>query len=348
MASSKDEFSMEDSVGTIILFQKGQAEVASCMRLITKLDESSSTTITHGYDTSDFDTASNLIMGKLVVHKQRMTLPSAKYVPLPLRHLKAIGWFNIRLPSDRFACSSCGIVFLPGGCIAVADKENKNIKLYKEDGDFLDAIDLSGKPCELCRVDNCTVAAIVSTGTINVFKVSNSKLSLTSSIKVDITAGTKCHGITCCNDAFVVGTSTSLFYVRQNGRKEHIHKIGSSCLHLASDQRSGNIFFSLEGNMPNWPAVSRLYSRTITNILPTGTLKEARGIDVDREKNVYVCGFVSNNVIQMSQDGSHVRELLTSSDGINKPRAISVWEDKVVITNQSPNQRNTVKLFRLV
>ncbi|CAC5397256.1 unnamed protein product [Mytilus coruscus] len=43
------------------------------------------------------------------------------------------------------------------------------------------------------------------------------------------------------------------------------------------------------------------------------------GIDVDNDGNVYVVGFISNNVVVISPDGQRHREILTASDGINSP-----------------------------
>ncbi|OWF38345.1 E3 ubiquitin-protein ligase TRIM56 [Mizuhopecten yessoensis] len=84
------------------------------------------------------------------------------------------------------------------------------------------------------------------------------------------------------------------------------------------------------------------------HVATVGVLKGAFGVDVDVEGNVYVCGRESNNVVQMSEEGAHVRELLTSSDGVDRPRAISVCGDRFVVTNESSQNRNYVQIFKLV
>ncbi|XP_071177863.1 uncharacterized protein [Mytilus edulis] len=48
-------------------------------------------------------------------------------------------------------------------------------------------------------------------------------------------------------------------------------------------------------------------------------LKDPRGIDVDMDGNVYVTGIGSNNVVVISPDGQRHRELLTASDGLDRP-----------------------------
>ncbi|XP_069105041.1 E3 ubiquitin-protein ligase TRIM33-like [Argopecten irradians] len=82
-------------------------------------------------------------------------------------------------------------------------------------------------------------------------------------------------------------------------------------------------------------------------ILNEGVVKNATGVTVDREGNVYICDQVSNNVVQLSADGSKVRKLLTSEDGINSPTAISMYGDKLVVTSLSPQQEKVIHVFRL-
>ena len=47
-----------------------------------------------------------------------------------------------------------------------------------------------------------------------------------------------------------------------------------------------------------------------------------RGISVDNDGNVYVVGHFSNNVVVISPDGQHHRQLLSSKDSLLKPRVL--------------------------
>ncbi|XP_021371803.1 uncharacterized protein LOC110462244 [Mizuhopecten yessoensis] len=349
LTSSEEATMTDNTVGTICLFQRGRAEVASCKGLIQELEKSSvSTTLRHEYDTQTFDTNTDLTMGKIVVDKQQRNLPTTTLsVPLSERQLRIMGKFNIKLPSDKSDSFSCGIVYLHGGFIVLGDWANKNIKQFTENGDFLCNISMDGTPVDLCQVDDNTVAVMLREHTICIVSVEDLKLTLTSTIKLPMTTK-RCYGITYRNNRFVVGTDTSLYSVsRKDGITSQLHTLKTMCLHLASDHHSGHVFASLHTKNPNESAVTRLSDGSSTDVMKPGILKHATGIDVDRENNVYVCGFDSHNVIQMSGDGTNVRELLTSSDGIQQPRAISVCADRVVITNGSLDQ-NTVHVFQLV
>ncbi|XP_069142202.1 uncharacterized protein [Argopecten irradians] len=311
LTSSQDTDLKEDTVGTISLFQRGQAEVESCKALIQELEKSSrSTSLRHEYnpDILTLDTKTSLTLGTILVHQQQRKLPNT--AALSERQLKMTRKINIKVPTDEKDCALYGVVLLSGGRIVVGDNANHKVKLFTENDDFLTVL-------SKIKIQNFTE---------------------------------NCLGVTYNNNTFVVGTLTSLYSVPQNGGEATmLHNIESRCLHLASDQKNGRVFASILTSDPDAVAVTRLSDRTHTDVLKVGVVKGTAGIDVDREGNVYVCGGSSHNVIQMSGDGTNVRELLTSSDGIELPRAISVWGDKVVITSSaSSEQRNFVHLFQFV
>ncbi|OWF54248.1 tripartite motif-containing protein 2-like isoform X3 [Mizuhopecten yessoensis] len=148
LTSSGDAALKDNTVGTICLFQRGQAEVESCKELIQELERSSrSTSIKHEYDPDilSVDTNTSLTLGKIVVHDQARALPSTvKRITVSMSECK---WkmkrrFSIKGPSDKEKCLAYGAVFLSGGRIVVADTQNKNLKLFTENGDFHSELEL--------------------------------------------------------------------------------------------------------------------------------------------------------------------------------------------------------------
>ncbi|XP_021345654.1 uncharacterized protein LOC110445392 [Mizuhopecten yessoensis] len=355
LKSSEDAALKDDTVGTICLFQRGQAEVESCKELIQELERSSSSTsIKHEYDPDILAVETNtcLTMGKIVVNQQPRRLPSTVYssmVPLSERHLKMTGKFTIKDASDKNDCKAFGVVFLPGGRIVVGDQGNRKMKLFTEKGDLKFELELTDASCDLCRIDDNTVTVILMTvKTICIVNVGDSTLTVSSKIQMP-KLDKNCLGVAYHNNHFTVGTAKSIYSVpATGGEPKKLLTIGSKCLHLASNQKTGHVFASICTSTPDEVAVTRLSDDTKADILKVGVMKGTTGIDVDREGNVYVCGASSQNVIQISGNGRNIRELLTSSDGIKRPRAIAVWEDRIVITNEVEDQRNFVHLFQLV
>ncbi|CAC5407914.1 unnamed protein product [Mytilus coruscus] len=64
-------------------------------------------------------------------------------------------------------------------------------------------------------------------------------------------------------------------------------------------------------------------------------LKAPLGISVDEDENVYVVGGVTNNVVVISPNGQHHRQLLTSDDGLKEPAVIHVdhSNNKMLVAN---------------
>ncbi|XP_033745677.1 uncharacterized protein LOC117331187 [Pecten maximus] len=331
LTSSTDTALKDDTVGTICLFQRGQAELESCKELIKELEGSSqSTRLSHEYDSKilALGTKKGINMGMIAIHQLQRKLPSTlNCTPFYERQLKKTKRLNIKVASDENNCCALGVLLMSGGRIVVGDYANKKVKLFTENGKFQCEVGLADEPCDMCRIDENTVAVtLINSQTICIVNVVDSTLTLASEIEIpDITG--KC---------LIVGTKTALYGVSQNGGEAtKLREIGSRCLHLASNQKNGHVFASIASSVFDQIAVTRLSDGTHTDVLKVGVVDGTTGIDVDREGNVYICGGNSGNVIQMSGDGTNVRELLTSSDGIKDPRAMSVLGDTLVVTSES-------------
>ncbi|XP_033745674.1 uncharacterized protein LOC117331185 [Pecten maximus] len=353
LTSSTDAALKDDTVGTICLFKRGQAELESCKELIKELEESSkSTRLSHEYDSKilTLGTKKGINMGMIAVHQLQRKLPSTlNCTPFYERQLKKTKRLNIKVASDENNCCALSVLLLSGGRIVVGDYANKKVKLFTENGKFQCEVGMADEPCDLCRIDENTVAVtLTNSQTICVVNVVDLTLTLASEIEIpDITG--KCLGITYSRNSFIVGTETTLYGVSKNGGEAtKLRAIESRCLHLASNQKNGHVFASIATSVFDQIAVTRLSDGTHTDVLKVGVVDATTGINVDREGNVYVCGRISGNVIQLSGDGTNVRELLTSSDGIENLRAISVWDYTLVITSESSDQQNFVNVLKLV
>ena len=66
-------------------------------------------------------------------------------------------------------------------------------------------------------------------------------------------------------------------------------------------------------------------------------LREPVGISVGNDGNVYVVGYSSSNVVIISPDGQHHRQLLSSKDGLINPRVLDYDRstNRLLVVNNS-------------
>ncbi|XP_021380208.1 tripartite motif-containing protein 45-like [Mizuhopecten yessoensis] len=342
LASSTTALQRNDHMDTIRLYQKGEAELEACKDLVKEMQMSLSTvSIKHEIDSD----VTSLYFGKIVVQKQRRHCPGVAALGKPLSQckVKEIRKVNIKCPSDQLDCISRGVVYFPDGRIVVGDINNKRIKLINDAGDVVDELKFDGYPWDLCMVDNTTVAAAIeSAGGIQVVTVTPSKLTLSSVLNKT----KKYYGITYRDDEFIVTTGSEVCSVKRDGTTKTLYRYTGYVYALSHDSKDGQLFIAHYTASTGSTVIGRLSTdNKYTDVLKVGVVKYACGVDVDMEGNVYVCGFISNNVVQMSGDGTNVRELLRAADGITQPLAISVCGDKLVVTYKSSQ---SIQVFQLV
>ncbi|XP_021347197.1 transcription intermediary factor 1-beta-like [Mizuhopecten yessoensis] len=103
LRSSNKAVEENDHIDTIVLYQRGKAEVESCMTLITEFSKSFTSVSIEHQIVSGHDIISDNGMGKIVVAKESRCIPCQRCditPPLSERRVKEIGRFNIKSPSD--------------------------------------------------------------------------------------------------------------------------------------------------------------------------------------------------------------------------------------------------------
>ncbi|XP_069133999.1 tripartite motif-containing protein 2-like [Argopecten irradians] len=344
MESTATARQQNDHMGTILLYQRGQTELDTWKDLVKEMRMTSSTvSLKHE---AEFD-GTSLNFGKIVVQKQQRQFTDVPGLTKPLSEceLKEVRKVNIKMKSDRFICDARGVVITPDGSIVVGDNNNQKLKLINTDGDVVDELKVDGRSYDLCLVDNTTVAAAVGNG-VHVVSVTSSKLTLSDVINID----KKCYGITYRNGEFIASTRDNEVYrVTKDGKTQMLHGGTNTIWTLSHDHRTGTLFIPYHYNNTGSTAVGSLSTDNLhKDVMKVGVGRYAYGVDVVGEGNVYVCGCGSHNVVQMSGDGTNVRELLTAADGINYPRAVSVYGDTLVVTNQSGSDSNSIRLFQYI
>ncbi|XP_021346883.1 transcription intermediary factor 1-beta-like [Mizuhopecten yessoensis] len=339
-----------DNTETIVLYQRGQAEVESCKVLVMEMNESFTSVNVKHQTEPELATFGDGAMGNIVIEKPPRRFPESHgYLASSMsrRRVREVQQFDIKTISDENDCDAVGVVYLPYNQVVVSDFSNKKLKLFTDKGQYLDEMTMRGTPWDMCYVNDNTVAVAVSSpGGVHVVKVENSKISLSSVICMPDDKGV--NGITHINGRFVVCTNTEeaeVYSVTPDGTADLLHQYKCRCYFLSHDPTNEDILVSCHTITKGEALLSRLSAdKRDTAVIQEGIVGAAAGVTVDKECNIYLCGYASKNVVQMSRDGMHVRKLLTSSDGINLPFAIAVCGDMFVLTAEKTNY---VRLFQL-
>ncbi|XP_069105362.1 transcription intermediary factor 1-beta-like [Argopecten irradians] len=349
MKSSVKAVEENNPMEAIMMYQRGQAEIESCQDLIKDMREPY-TSVCIQHQVPKPGTQGDHMLGKIVIEKQRRRFPidpGFHSLPLSKRQAKEIREFNVSTPADKSTNDICGIVYLPDNNIVVSDCGNKRLKLFTDEGQYLDQLTVPENPYDMCLVDNTTVAVAVWGKGVHVVKVGDKKLSLSSVINTK----KNIIGITHRDGRFVVSDECGGVYsITQDGATDLLYKYDDICWNLGHDTERGDILVSTHNNTDGQVAVSRLSpDKRRTDVMKVVVVRGSTGIDIDREGNIYVCGYLSHNVVQMSGDGIRVRELLTSTDGIQNPRTIAVNGEKCVVSkkNITADDRNYIRIFQL-
>ena len=223
----------------------------------------------------------------------------------------------VKTKSDKKTCSVDALVALANGNIVLADSGNAKIKLFSRSFDLLDEVSVPGNPIDMCVIENsiyfcCSdsrkifclttfgdgisshVKSYETNGQpIGISKIDNELVVLFSSAvydsndcgKVDIeirSGGELCETIPCC--------PYSSHFTNYVGRAKKIYS-------RPKFARSLDVILS-EYNRISLYIVSRntkeLYGREW--FYTPKNLQKARGLAIDSDNNVYVCGEDSNNV----------------------------------------------------
>jgi len=99
----------------------------------------------------------------------------------------------------------------------------------------------------------------------------------------------------------------------------------------------------------DWKA-NTIYCYTLTGqemwtFKDESVLRKPMGIALDKNRNVYVAGKETNNVVVLSPDGKNCREILTNSNGLDRPFSLRINIDRNELL--VCNERGQAFLFSL-
>jgi hypothetical protein len=227
---------------------------------------------------------------------------------------------------DKKGVFIAGCDILPDGKLLFIDQEGKRLLMFSNNGNYEKVIVLfSGTPFEVSYTGENIVAVTICDKHEVVFVN-----VITNRIKNKVDIGHECWGTDFNMNRLAIRviqspTSSRIVYLDRKGKlidQDYIPGENTTNISLRDD--SINCTDS---------ATNTIYSYTLTGqqilaFKDENVLREPRGIALDKNKNVYVAGSSTNNVVVLSPDGSNCREILTQSDGLDIPFSLRINIDR--------------------
>jgi hypothetical protein len=263
-----------------------------------------------------------------------------------------IGEFDIRLPSESQIQNIYGVCLLDNNEIVLAD--NSNLKLKRIDTEFqvLDTLELGATPYGICKTGHSEVALTLPWLHKIQFVSIGRKMVVNWAFKIDgICRGICCHGgylYICCsgsgsNDpghvtvSDMAGCLLRTFKTNKDGKS-----LFTSPQNLCFNEHDSYIQVAdTEKGVVTVDQNGRFVSATSGS-----KLRDAVDVCVGDGAKIFLCGFNSNNVIQVDRYGKVVHEILNKNDLTARPLSVSFLRKppRLLITSEGSS---VVKVFKL-
>lgn len=289
--------------------------------------------------------ADNVVQASPIKRRSELT-PGAT----ALRDRKAVlaGMFNVRLQEDSNVCSVKGAAFLQDGRIILADYDNQNVKLFDSKLYRGSQLRLSSGPWDVEVTGAKEVAVTLPFESKIQFISITDQMKATRAIKMDM----DCYGLVCRNQELIVVCNDYLI-----GPAVQVVSLTGRVKQTIDTDRSGRRILSDPYYLTVTPTGKLIYISdkdrivcmdrhgNVTSVYQESSLRNARGIDLDNEGNLYVCGYMSNNVHQITMHGIDFRCLINKEDVLD-PWAVRFNETNgtILVTCDSSD---SIKVFSL-
>ena len=227
---------------------------------------------------------------------------------------------------DKGNIRIAGCDILPDGKLVFAEREDKRLLMFSNNGNYeKDIVRFSGVPYEVSYTGENIVAVTIYDKREVVFV----------NVITNIITNTVYIGHQCCGTDFNLNrlairaiqdsTSSHIVYLDPTGKLiDRVNITGLNSTHISL--RDDTI------KCTDWKT-NTIYCYTLTGqqmwaFKDENVLRAPIGIALDKNRNVYVAGRETNNVVVLSPDGENCREIVSNSEGLNKPYSLRINIDR--------------------
>ncbi|XP_052075292.1 uncharacterized protein LOC127712726 isoform X2 [Mytilus californianus] len=228
-----------------------------------------------------------------------------------------------------------GCTFLPDGK-RVFSFHTGRVMFFKPDGSIDFNLNTIGPVWDVVYIGETSVA-VTSGGTTNskqisIIDVENRK------VKKTLNVNSANHGVT-FKDGKLIYCASKKGLKMISLSDESITNITTSKMSSQANvaTHGDKLFYTNEKN--HNVTCCDIHGNTLWTFSESSTLSYPFGISVDNDGNVYVAGAFSHNVVIISPNGQHHRQLLSKKDGLMFPIAVEYdrSHNKLLVTNEDSN-----------
>ena len=218
-----------------------------------------------------------------------------------------------------------GISFLNNGELIIADYNNWFLKKSDTTLTVKDSVKCSSCPWDIAVVDDQKV--LVSFPDAKVLQYFTVEPKLQPGRSISVSGNTCCSGIAVTSDRIYVSRQwgsglPGVLILDSNGKE--LNNITASQTNIkfrrpfyVTLNRSGNKLYVSDHDTNQLTCMTTEGKHIFTYSDPD--LKCPRGIVVDEDDNILLCGEISNNIHVIKSDGTKHKVLLSSTDGVSSP-----------------------------
>ena len=252
-------------------------------------------------------------------------------------------WKLICLLDPGSIDENTGSFLLPDGRMIFTNMHHKRLKLLTSSFKVIDFCDLPGKPYDVCKGGPNEVIVSLREEKVLQFVGVDKKMKLGRVVRI----GVACYGVASRDGEIYVACIGGNY---ENRPQLRVYNMSGRMLRLIEKDAEGlpifayprNIAISPDGTMlyvtdrENGVITLGIYGKVISIYNP-GYLDSPRGITVDPNGNIFVCGQNSHNVIQLDNVGEEVGILLKDKGGLYRPQSLlhvqKMHKSKLAITS---------------
>ena len=277
-----------------------------------------------------------------------------------LKMAKLVGEYDIRYPGEKNKCWVWASVVLPNGDLVISDNENNNIKLFDSSSRCKSVLRSESYPVDLClsNIHDTEIYATVSGGVHHIG--ANAKLKIIRTLPVEGFS----NGITCWKHGIAITVSSNkltnevfklldfqLHLLDYNGKiLKKIHYNTFDMFHLNDPWYLETIAHGQQVVISDWGTncITCIdVDKGIKFVFKDPELNGPRGMCTDEYDNIYIVGWLSENVVQISPDGEKQGAILSKSDGLYGPAAIAYDRKNKCVMLQDNKYTDTIQIYRL-